>query len=343
VNEVLLGFWHHAERHFRLADGSSTNELAQYRQTFRLVKELCGTSSAAAFGPKALKILRQRMIDAGWTRKLINQRVGRVRRAFRWAASEELIPAGVHLALTTVSGLQAGRTEARETDPVQPVTQEDIRATVPYLRPAVRAMVLIQMMTGMRPGELCQLRPCDLDTSGAVWLYRPVQHKTRHRNKPRVVAIGPRSQALLAAFAPSDPSDYFFSPRRVVEQLHAERSANRKTPRYPSHVAFNSMRRTAIPVQLPAARYTVTAYSRAVRRAVEKANTRRLRMAGAGNFDPIPAWHSNQLRHAHGTAVRNRYGLEAAQVALGHERADVTQVYAEKNVALAVTVATEMG
>ena len=38
------------------------------------------------------------------------------------------------------------------------------------------------------------------------------------------------------------------------------------------------------------------------------------------------SWHANQLRHSHGTSVRRRFGLEAAQVALGHERADVTQV-----------------
>ncbi len=54
-------------------------------------------------------------------------------------------------------------------------------------------------------------------------------------------------------------------------------------------------------------------------------------------------WHPNQLRHAHGTAVRERYCLEGAQVALGHERADVTQVYAEKNLALADRIAAEMG
>jgi integrase len=57
----------------------------------------------------------------------------------------------------------------------------------------------------------------------------------------------------------------------------------------------------------------------------------------------IPHWAPNQLRHAHGTEVRRRFGLEAAQVALGHERADVTQVYAERNLDLAVKVATEAG
>ena len=343
VNEVLLAFWRHAEHHYRRADGSQTNELAQYRQTFRLVREMYGTTEAGDFGPRALKTLRQKMIDVGWTRKLVNQRVGRVKRVFKWAAAEELIPVTVFQALSALTGLQAGRTEARDTEPVEPVAEEHVRATVPFLQPAVRAMAQVQLLTGMRPGEVCQLRPCDIDTSESVWLFRPLQHKTRHRNKLRVVAIGPKAQAVLASFTPADPTDYYFSPRRVVEHLHAARAAARKTPRYKSHCARNVAKRVAAAERKPAARYTVTSYGRAVGRAVVRANVRREEMAGAGNSDAVPHWHPNQLRHAHGTAVRHRYGLEAAQVALGHERADVTQVYAEKNVALAVKVAAEMG
>jgi site-specific recombinase XerC len=54
-------------------------------------------------------------------------------------------------------------------------------------------------------------------------------------------------------------------------------------------------------------------------------------------------WHPNQLRHAFGTRVRKTHGLEAAQVLLGHSRADVTQVYAERNEQLAATVAAKIG
>ena len=43
------------------------------------------------------------------------------------------------------------------------------------------------------------------------------------------------------------------------------------------------------------------------------------------------------------TRVRKEFGLEAAQVLLGHSRADVTQVYAERNEALAVEVAAKIG
>jgi site-specific recombinase XerC len=49
------------------------------------------------------------------------------------------------------------------------------------------------------------------------------------------------------------------------------------------------------------------------------------------SFAPAPHGHPNQLRHAHATEVRKRFGLEAAQVALGHETADLTQVYAERD------------
>jgi hypothetical protein len=41
--------------------------------------------------------------------------------------------------------------------------------------------------------------------------------------------------------------------------------------------------------------------------------------------------------------VRRAYGLEAAQVLLGHARADVTQVYAERDGRLAFRVAREIG
>ncbi len=46
----------------------------------------------------------------------------------------------------------------------------------------------------------------------------------------------------------------------------------------------------------------------------------------------IPNWHPNQLRHSAATEFRSKFGLEAAQVLLGHSQADVTQVYAERDV-----------
>ncbi|MBN9518491.1 site-specific integrase [bacterium] len=40
-------------------------------------------------------------------------------------------------------------------------------------------------------------------------------------------------------------------------------------------------------------------------------------------------WKPGRLRHTFATEVRSRFGLEVAQVLLGHKRAGVTQAYAE--------------
>src|SRR5262249_8851728 len=44
----------------------------------------------------------------------------------------------------------------------------------------------------------------------------------------------------------------------------------------------------------------------------------------------VSHWHPHQLRHSHGTEVRRRFGLEAAQAARGHAQAKVTEVYAQR-------------
>jgi site-specific recombinase XerC len=54
-------------------------------------------------------------------------------------------------------------------------------------------------------------------------------------------------------------------------------------------------------------------------------------------------WHPHQLRHSAGTEIRHKFGLEAAQVTLGHRRLEATQVYAQRNLELAVRVAREVG
>lgn len=55
------------------------------------------------------------------------------------------------------------------------------------------------------------------------------------------------------------------------------------------------------------------------------------------------SWHPHQLRHNAATMLRREYGLEAAQVILGHKTLTVTQIYAEKNVAAAQAIMLKIG
>jgi integrase len=306
------------------------------------------------------------------SRKVINTNVGRIVRAWKWAVSQELIPSTAWEALRTVPGLRHGRCEARESAPVEPVALDVIEKTLPHVNRHVQALVRLQVLAGMRSGEAVQLRSSDLDTSGPAWFYRPTTHQTQHFGRQRVIALGPKAQAVLVPFLrfrcpgcgpegfpavigwtgrlcgpwydreeerkaalqdsaggpvqqpapaplvrPLAEERYLFSPWVAREEHYAALRAVRKTPVQPSQ----RCRRKRKPQHLPGQRYTSTSYARAIATACEDHG--------------IQHWHPHQLRHTHATEVRRLFGLEAAQVALGHSRANVTQVYAERDLGLA--------
>ena len=86
----------------------------------------------------------------------------RIRRMFKRAASEELLPGSFYRDLQTVSGLQRDRTAAREPDPVPPVSDQDVEAALAHLPEVVADMARFQRVTGCRPSEVCTIRPCDV-------------------------------------------------------------------------------------------------------------------------------------------------------------------------------------
>jgi integrase len=325
INELLVRFMEWAEQHYRHTDGRPTSELNDYRYTLKPLKELYGTTTAARFGPLALKAVRQKMLDTDLSRGVANQRTGRIKRVFKWAVAEELVPQATYAALVTVEGLARGRTAARETEPVGPVSPALVEIVKPRVNRYVRAMIDMQSLTGMRPGEVVIMRACDIDTSGKVWLYRPHHHKLAYQNRERVIALGPKSQDIVKAFRVPELDTFLFSPGRAREERFAELRAKRRTPVPPSQQCRKKRR----PSKRPGRHYSARSYHRAIADACRK--------AGA------PGWHPNQLRHLHATEIRRQFGLEAAQVVLGHSKADVTQVYAERDLGLAVRIAAQVG
>jgi hypothetical protein len=133
VAEVLAAYLVHAERYYADAAGNPTSEVTSVKRSIKPVRELYAATPAAAFGPRALAAVRQHMIDLDWCRSLVNKRIDRVKRAFRWAVAEELVPAATYEALRTLPGLRRGRTEAKESDPVRPVADAVVTATLPHL------------------------------------------------------------------------------------------------------------------------------------------------------------------------------------------------------------------
>lgn len=170
---IMAAYLEHSKVYYQRPDGNPGREFEMIREVLRIVRKNCSELPAKDFGPKRLKEIRQAMIDRDHSRKYVNKNIERIRRMFRWAVAEELVPVTVHSTLATVVGLKRGRTTARELDPIKPVPDTDVEATLDYLPQVVADMARIQRLTAMRGGEVVQMRPCDLDRTGDVWIYRP--------------------------------------------------------------------------------------------------------------------------------------------------------------------------
>jgi integrase len=209
----------------------------------------------------ALKAIRLAMIEEGQSRRYVNDNVARIKRLFKWAASEQLVPASVAQALMTVEGLRKGHGKARETAPVEPVDDAVVEATLPYLPAVVADLVRLQRLTGCRPGEILAMRPADVDRSSDVWRYTPAEHKTEHHGKRRVIFIGPQAQAVLLPYLLRDAEAYCFSPADSERKRLAERHAKRTTPLNCGTVPSARKRRRI------GKRYIIDQYRRAIARA----------------------------------------------------------------------------
>jgi len=319
VAELVLAYRRFAKEYY----APPSNEGAQIRLAMQPVVERYAHTLARDFGPLSLKAVRQVWIDAGLARKYINQRVGRVVRAWGWAVENELIPPECWQALKAVKGLRAGRSDAKETPAVRPVSDAIFEATLAEIgSPQVRAMLRLMRLTGARPGEVCIMRTGDIDRTTSPWEYRPRTHKTAHRGHERVVYVGPKAQAVLADWLRADPEAFLFQPR---EAAAAVREASQVAGRSDADRARAARNKRAADARkrggraqnrrLPGDRYTPGRLGHAVGRACQRAE--------------IEHWHPHQLRHAAATELRREIGIEAARVVLGHRSPGMAELYAE--------------
>lgn len=346
VNELLAAYGEFAATYY-VKDGRQTDQVERVNRSLGFVRDLYGPRPIDAFDQAALDLVRSEMIRSDYSRVHVNQCVGCIRRAWKWAAARQLIPIEHYQRLCLLEDLKRGRSPARESKPVPPVPAAIVAKTLPFLMPPPAAMVRLQLLTGMRPGEVVQMRPGDLDRSGPTWIYQPQRHKGEHRGQGRQIYLGPRAQAILrpflhelpaddegvhqllantaqdeAAYAPladrlaelgcllKAQADCLFSPREAMDWQTTERRRKRRTKVYGSE-----RRRVRHPRRRPRESYPVESYGRAIARACQ--------MAG------VPHWHAHQLRHTAATRIRTEFGPDAARAALGHRSLGATQIYAE--------------
>ena len=250
-----------------------TNQVRLIKLSLKVLRSLYGSTLAKDFVPLALKACRAEFIRQGLSRRECNRRTTLIKQAFKWGVAEELVPPSVFHGLLAVSGLAAGRCEARDPEPIGPVPEAIVERTIEHLTPTLEAMVRLQLASAMRPGELVSMRASDLNMSGAIWEYRPETHKTEHHEgSSRVIMLGPKAQEVIRPFLRLNVSGYLFSPRQSEAERNAERREERKTPLWPSHVKHQQAKKANRPGRKPLGdRWQVNAYRKAIAQACDAA------------------------------------------------------------------------
>jgi len=338
VSELILAYLLFAKTYYVDADGKQTKEFTEMKLALRPLRKVHGSTYVENFGPLALKAVRTHMVESGkLSRQVINRRVNRIRRMFKWAVAEELCGKGTHEALRAVEALKQGRTKAHEAPPIKAVPQVFVDAVVKAASPHIAAMIQLQQLGAMRPAEVTAMRTCELDTSRDVWIYQPYSHKNRWRGKDRSpIFLGPQAQVLLRPFLNRSTEAYLFSPIEAEEWRNAQRRRNRQTPMTPSQSRRIAKKN---PKKAKRERYDTDSYRRAIKYVIKRINRERQQREES----PMPQWCPLQLRHRRATDIRKKYGIEAAQLFLGHEHATVTEVYAERDLESGLRIARELG
>lgn len=356
VNEVCLAYLNWAKT-FYVRDGETTEEFNHVKRCIRVLRGTYGSLPANDFGPLKLKAVRERFIagdlqyDNGANRAArpqarphVNANVMRIKRMFRWATENEMVPASVWHGLQSVAGLRRGKCVAKEGRTVKPVPEmfveavlrEDTTGTPMYVSREVAAVIRLQMLTGARSSELLTLKTGEIDMSGPEWSYSPARHKTENHGATRMNWFGKRAQDILRPWLRANLTEFLFSPRSAMERIWEAKRTARKTRVQPSQL---DRKRRVGRQRNWQDRYDAGSYRKAILAGIRALNRGR----EADGQEPIPAWHPHQLRHNHGTMVRRQFGIEVAKAVLGHRDIRATAIYAELDSAKAREVAAQVG
>ena len=299
VESVAAYLTHHEKNMGRFA--METAEIA-----LRPVVALYRREPAKSIGPLRLQEVRDHLVKKGRTRTGVNNQINRIKRAWKWFVSMEMVPPSLMEGHRAVGALRMGHTTAPESKGKPQVRVEDAENIALLANPTIAAMIRLQVLTGLRPAEVCAMTLEQIDQSDPeCWFYRPLKYKTAWMGKRRAIPLGPRCQEIIRPFLkPEQPQDAVFSPIDAMEAHQDQRRIDAKQPsRYD--------RKVDDPKWQPGQFYCVASYRRAIARICDK--------------NGLPRWAPSCLRATRAQTVFEVLGLDAAKHLLGHSDSLVTQ------------------
>jgi len=322
VRELTAAFLDHAKANFTPTDYSFYRVIV-----LDFLDKLYGDETPVEnFTPRCLKLVREDMVKSRrFCRNIVNRCVNCIISIFAWGVENELVLETTWRALKVVKSLPKGYPSTFDHDDREPVADNVVQQTLPFMPPTLRAMVQIQRLTGMRPSEVFRMRVGEIDRSRVhntgLWYYTPGSHKTQKKTgKKTVFPLAEHEQALIEPYLINKaPEAAVFSPRTAMSERKAERRANRQTKITPLQAARDK-ERAAKPSRYSEF-YNRDSYRNAIEHAIKKGNRQ------LSEEEKIPHWVPYQLRHAAITAISLQNGKDAAQALAGHTSSKMTDNY----------------
>jgi integrase len=287
--------------------------------------------------------LQDMFVQHNVSRQYCNALMGYIRAMLKWGVVRKLVTHQVYWEAKLVPALKKGKTRAYEKPKRQDVPDEIINRTLPYLLPTIQNMVQVQRLAGMRPSEVCKMKPGEIDREYTtpdgvvIWMYTPGTHKNAWREKKqngeyvRIIPLGTPEQDIIAPrLVGRSDDDYIFQPKDTIKERYALLAAKRKSKVPPSQIKRKE-RNAKNPKRKLRDCYDRDSYNFVVRSAIIAANQH------LPEKDKIPLWTPYQLRHAAVTAITLQTGsLDIARAVAGQKTLSVTQGYNHADTQIAV-------
>lgn len=312
--------------------GKPTSERAMVQLAIRELLQLFGDLPATELGEAQLLAYRDTLERCPRiTRKGINRKLQLLKRGLKWMRPRGLINRDQWHEIHALEPIKRGEMQAdrERRQNKRAVTFAEVQVVAAEAGHVVGAMMRLQALTGMRPGEVCAMKWEDIDRTpvriedAVCWTYRVREAKTAHHGHETVYPLTPAAQELLQDFDDGSTS-YVFSPQRAMQERREDLRARRTTP-----ATQQTRDRDARARRRYRENYTVETYGKAVNRAVERTTVRR--------FTP------HEIRHGFVTRAARAYGVLAASAAANHKNVSTTQGYLHADREDAYRVAVGLG
>ena len=268
-----------------------------------------------------------------YTKRGINDTLKWIKKILKWGVGRKIVENETLIGIENeLKLLRMGEKGAKDNIKRGRVTEDEFNKVVSVLTSVIGDMLKLVWHTGMRPYEICEMRPYDiLREDSECWIYIPGRdqtpigkHKTTRYGKVKVIPLaGDCIDILSKRIDNFDSKEYIFSPQESRLEFQEAKRLNRKTPLSCGNKPGSN--RKEKPKRKPGQLYTNNSFAQACKRGC--------RRAGVDEFVPY------DLRRTVATKTRASLGKEAAQTLLGHAEQSTTDIYLLEEVQEAMKVA----